>query len=114
MARKQQGGRARGKRSTPLHQALSARDIAGQLRTIYTYLDTVHSLVMVAGDALQAQAADNDTDVAAVLKHFAASSIFTQMERIKLLIALCEKALSPRRTERRTFRIPTKLSTAKG
>jgi hypothetical protein len=96
MARKQQSSRARGKRSTPQHQALTASEIAAQLRGIYNCLDSVYSLVMVASDALQAQAADNDIDVAAVLKKFVAGSISTQMDSIRVLIALCDKKFSPR------------------
>ncbi|MFL6603973.1 MAG: hypothetical protein ACJ8R9_21960 [Steroidobacteraceae bacterium] len=114
MARKQQGGRARGKRSTPLQQALPAKAIAIELRSVHIYLGSVRSLLVMAIATLQRQAADNDTDVAAALKQFGVNSISTQMERIEALITGCDKAVARRMTERPAFHIATGINAIKG
>jgi hypothetical protein len=50
------------------------------------------SLVVVSAGALENQNADNDIDVAMVLKRSVAPALYNQVERIAALAARCERA----------------------
>ena len=66
--------------------------IAADLRNIHRDLTLVMSLVIVSSGALEAQNADNDIDVAMVLKRSVAPALYNQIERIAALAARCERA----------------------
>jgi hypothetical protein len=66
--------------------------ISADLRTIHTQLTLVMSLVVVSVGALENQSADNDIDVAMVLRRSVAPALYNQAERIAALAARCERA----------------------
>jgi hypothetical protein len=68
------------------------RGIAADLRTIHAQLTLVMSLVVVSVGALENQNADNDIDVAMVLKRSVAPALYNQIERIAALAVRCERA----------------------
>jgi hypothetical protein len=68
--------------------------ISADLRNIHTQLTLVMSLVVVSAGALENQNADNDIDVAMVLKRSVAPALYNQVERIAALAARCERAAS--------------------
>jgi hypothetical protein len=66
--------------------------IGADLRNIQQQLTLVMSLVIVSTGALEAQNADNDLEIAMVLKRSVAPALYNQIERIAALAARCERA----------------------
>jgi hypothetical protein len=56
------------------------------LQLVQAGLETASALVSVCAEALEAQAADSDTDVAIVLQRCALDTLGRQMDRIELLL----------------------------
>src|ERR1700732_3284664 len=54
--------------------------IAAELRTVHQHITLVMSLVLVSTGALEAQNADNDIEVAMVLKRSVATLLYNQIE----------------------------------
>jgi hypothetical protein len=59
---------------------------------MHQQLTLVMSLVIVSTGALENQNADNDIDVAMILKRSVAPALYNQIERIAALAARCERA----------------------
>jgi hypothetical protein len=56
------------------------------LQMVQAGLETASALISVCANALEAQAADSDTDVAIVLQRCALDTLGRQMDRIELLL----------------------------
>jgi transcriptional regulator with XRE-family HTH domain len=69
-----------------LRRALGDSTLTGALMETRTGLEVAKSAAYVSSVALRAQAADNDTDVALVLRRIVADEIGRQVDRIDLLL----------------------------
>ena len=65
-------------------------EIGAELRSVVKRLSTVASHVVVAIKALEHQAADDDVDVAVVLRQTVSASLYSQTQRLSRLAARCD------------------------
>jgi hypothetical protein len=77
-----------------LRYKLGRGQVPADASAISAFTDQVGALpfVVVSAAALEAQHADNDIDVANVLKRSVATPLYDQIERIAALAARCERA----------------------